>query len=658
MADSLPSTSSYILELTDKQYEIDQLAKAIHAAVGDKGKQPQGEATPPAPTCFHLHTCTLEISLLTPDRETQYWRPAEGYLFKPNAAFAFFDQAREALTSTTDPLVPLTLCPPSADVIRPRSDAPKNGTAGTALYLPNAGRRNQLANLDRLPSAASKEWMPASTAWDIQHWLHTVLALDTAYTSTRKGTYRDGKKRVHLATGLEICWIPDGDGGSADAELKLIVTTKVYLDMAVLFVPLPEVGNDMLGFILHSLIPSPTGVYHANEAEARAAGLRHFYACLNPAPDLPFGFPAQHLQPKEMVSTLLPFQMRTVKMLLEREQAGVAGDTSRKDPKGFWTGHDLGEENGRVGFRRITGDVVKVGPHRPPGGAGNGKGKERAHDEVESGDGPGGISSSELENVPTLLDLSGVRGTMLCEEMGLGKTVEAIALMLLHRHPLSTPRDFSPLLPKNDAGTSRGSSQTTHQPAVPTIDLQKGPPGLDIDLVNSWVKAEHAAFQGREVWDAQANLNVTEVATTLIVTPPSLLKQWVTEIQRHAPTLRVCVYDGWKALQAGIRKERDARMKVQAKREAEDKKRKAEAFRGHTRNKYSKGDDGNPIKVEVDEQGPEIEPTGSASRDEEEGTLQITQRQFVEYVRAHDVVITTYYDCEKPFVLYFNDCQR
>lgn len=81
-----------------------------------------------------------------------------------------------------------------------------------------------------------------------------------------------------------------------------------------------------------------------------------------------------------------------------------------------------------------------------------------------------------------------LRGGILAEEMGLGKTLEIISLVTLHKR----------------------------------------------------------ATQPSTVFDIFIGDNVRPTAATLIVSPPSILQQWLSEITRHAPHLKVMHYEGIK----------------------------------------------------------------------------------------------------------------
>lgn len=88
---------------------------------------------------------------------------------------------------------------------------------------------------------------------------------------------------------------------------------------------------------------------------------------------------------------------------------------------------------------------------------------------------------------PALAEDDKLLGGLLAEEMGLGKTVEVMALAALHRRP-----EFGP----------------------------------------------------GKVHDAFSETAVKPSKATLIITPPSILQQWKSELSRHAPALKVYQYDG------------------------------------------------------------------------------------------------------------------
>ena len=136
--------------------------------------------------------------------------------------------------------------------------------------------------------------------------------------------------------------------------------------------------------------------------------------------------------------------------------------------------------------------------------------------------------------------------------------------------------------------------------------------------------------------------------TTLIVTPSVLLKQWVSEIQTHAPGLRVCVYEGWKKLQDGIRRQQSSQNKSNGAKPGDKKRKATEALRKKVVKKYSNGK-GQANGEEDEEGGAEYveEPVKEeATSADPLSLLEVTQVEFEKYVRVHDIVICTYQDCK------------
>ena len=156
-------------------------------------------------------------------------------------------------------------------------------------------------------------------------------------------------------------------------------------------------------------------------------------------------------------SDLFPFQKRAIQWLLQREGMKIEGrgmivspeSRAAEDlPYGFFRTTDV---NGRTCFVSHWLGIVTSDEHLLSG--------------------PG----------------SSLHGGILAEEMGLGKTVEMVSLICLHK------RTSSPI-------EQRAVGESLHQSSG-----------------------------------------------TLIVTPPSILQQWKSEIQFHAPSLKVMIYEGIKS---------------------------------------------------------------------------------------------------------------
>jgi len=96
------------------------------------------------------------------------------------------------------------------------------------------------------------------------------------------------------------------------------------------------------------------------------------------------------------------------------------------------------------------------------------------------------------------------------------------------------------------------------------------------------------------------------------------------------------VYEGWKSLQKGIQTQRSANVQAFDRAMLHKKRKHGSAFMKKTVNKYQKLNEGESVKMESEEEDEEEEEVTN------ESSLEICQRQFVEYVRAHDIVLTTY----------------
>ncbi|KAI9435845.1 SNF2 family N-terminal domain-containing protein [Lactarius indigo] len=189
------------------------------------------------------------------------------------------------------------------------------------------------------------------------------------------------------------------------------------------------------------------------------------YAVVQPAQAVLCETVDKFLQPTALIPALLPFQKRTVKWMLERE-----GKTP--GPDGQLVSRDADSMELPVLWRRVS---------------------------VQRGDEPLNWYYHRLTETltPDRPHPLVVRGGIVAEEPGLGKTVECIALILLN-------------------------------------------PGLGRNPTDAR-------------WNFEGRMPIKDIRTTLIITPNSLSQQWIDELSRHAPSLKVLVYPGWRNLSIGTK---------------------------------------------------------------------------------------------------------
>ena len=210
-------------------------------------------------------------------------------------------------------------------------------------------------------------------------------------------------------------------------------------------------------------VPESTSIHEASLSQALQAGLESYVPSALRSQQhtwSPRDFydsvytPERDLDPRlppltEIECKLLPFQERAVRWMLDKE-AGPASEQSGASPNLPYEFLRCVDSDGRNCFvSRLLGV----------------------------------ITSDEALTRPVSTQ---VKGGILSEEMGLGKTVEMVALMNLNQRP----------------STSETEDTNREIPSSPA---------------------------------------------TLIITPPAILQQWRNELQALAPGMRVYVYDGLKA---------------------------------------------------------------------------------------------------------------
>ncbi|KAA8575231.1 hypothetical protein EYC84_004421 [Monilinia fructicola] len=254
---------------------------------------------------------------------------------------------------------------------------------------------------------------------------------------------RQSSSKLWTEVGISLLKRDGSDYIQIDFTIKWEVTTHPEL--------IQPKKTDALLKVLSAYFPEP------NTTNLELLSAQDFYKsahCPDPNDEVPALIETPNLK-----STLYPFQKRAVQWLLRREGSEWSRETGsvresqpqRTDqlPISFIAATDV---EGRSFYVSHLFGIVTFNPS------------------------------------PFLEAEQGIKGGILAEEMGLGKTIEMIALLTLHTRPNQGPSIFNPFS------------------------------GEDLQITNA----------------------------TLIISPPSISKQWISEIKTHAPHLKVTYYQGIK----------------------------------------------------------------------------------------------------------------
>jgi hypothetical protein len=237
--------------------------------------------------------------------------------------------------------------------------------------------------------------------------------------------------------------------------ISIVFTIKWSITESLAYTQVKPRDNPALQRVLERYYPEP----HQDGPEFKHKWLpQDFYANVH-MPQSEDGV-ADNIDVDGLQSELYPFQKRAVRWLLARE--GVTGKHS---------GDGNLEQTQSVG----TFEGPPLSFHL-------------AYDETKRPIYISHLLRIVTRNPNAFRQMERLRGGILAEEMGLGKTVELISLILLHKREISVNHELSVL-----------------------------------DLDHEGIRSTKA---------------------TLIITPPAILKQWMTEIRRHAPALKVMNYEG------------------------------------------------------------------------------------------------------------------
>lgn len=221
--------------------------------------------------------------------------------------------------------------------------------------------------------------------------------------------------------------------------------------------------------VISTYFPDGTSATDRSLEQERWTPLDFYEAAHVPSPNDDL---AHTIEVPGLTSTLYPYQKRTLRWLLSREGVDWVPSNDSSEPRVA----DTHERDSSAGLRSFSNVIDFTGQRLS---------FSRLYHVITE-------NSSQFADTAT-----SVKGGILAEEMGLGKTLEIIGLILLHQRKMEG-------------------------------------------------RSHHVDFNGDQLVRSHA---------TIIVCPESLRQQWMTEIQQHAPGLQVCFYRG--RAKAGIEGEEE-----------------------------------------------------------------------------------------------------
>ncbi|KAJ3118147.1 hypothetical protein HDU96_003676 [Phlyctochytrium bullatum] len=243
---------------------------------------------------------------------------------------------------------------------------------------------------------------------------------------------------------------------------------------------------------------------------------------------------ARSLQPRELIPPLHPFQTRAVSWMLAREGISLG-------PNGNPVHKPLPPTETPLFCTRLEAKGLQESV--PEAGSSS---EIRADPEAVTSyyvNRLTGACWTEMTESLRCDDEAEIKGGILADEMGLGKTLEIVALVLLHRPSLRSnpPVASSKLKPPGRYDNDNGPVSVSDFCVACQSFGTKEPNAVELQAATQLL-----CVPSKEPRPPLKEQGLTFCNATLIITPQSIMSQWVAELNLHAPNLRHLCYYGVK----------------------------------------------------------------------------------------------------------------